>query len=146
MSIPNYPAPNPTGPRLVRALRLSVAELDRIHDRRRDIGRHLVDIAHGLVGLAEEGVDTDHLLDLVEMTKATAGDADTLALDEAADVIRAIAGACRLHVAGTTLKDSRQMAERLSAMTPPSTERGEANTSPALLEALRSSLNTTRQA
>ena len=90
MSVFDFPSPNPTGPALTRALRQSVVSLDR--ERRQDITRHLADIAHGLAGLAEEGLDTDHLLDLVELTKAVAGDrGDVGALDEAAEEIRRIA-------------------------------------------------------
>lgn len=83
--------PNPTGPAVARPPRLPIDATDR--DRRQDITRHLVGIAHGLAGLAEEGLDTDHLLDLVELTKAIAGDqGDAGALDEAADMIRARGG------------------------------------------------------
>lgn len=79
--------PNPTGPALARPPRLPIDATDR--DRRLDVTRHLADIAHGLTGLAEEGLDTDHLLDLIEMTKAIAGDhGDVGVLEEAADEIR----------------------------------------------------------
>lgn len=83
--------PNPTGPALARPPRLPIDATDR--DRRQDITRHLADIAHGLAGLAEEGCDADHLLDLFELTKAVVGDrGDAGALDEAAEEMRARAG------------------------------------------------------